>query len=318
MFEDLSRQINEFGSSVLNALGAVQDWIGGDLKLVNPIRTSVFKLVGNSPLIELNVLGEAYKPHKIYLKAEFLNPTGSIKDRTAISILQYEMDRGALKKNMQLELFGFGTGNLALVWAARRFGFEVVVYLEEKTNPAHVTKLRQYGATVKHLAELEFQKSFLEKQKSPKTQSSLYLSEDTHLANPNSHFFSTGPEIFRDLAGNVDVLVCGGGSGGSLSGAGRFLKKQKPGLQCVMAATPDSQFLTKSGQLPLVFDPKIVDVYIPVTKDEGRRTQAMLYEKEGIFAGFTTGLTLMGALKFAESLEGKEPKNIVVISPDRE
>ncbi|EMG20388.1 pyridoxal-phosphate dependent domain protein [Leptospira interrogans serovar Copenhageni str. LT2050] len=148
------------------------------------------------------------------------------------------------------------------------------------------------------------------------------------MANTNAHYLFTGPEIWRDLGGNVDAFVAGGGSGGTLSGVGRFLKSKKSSVRVIMGVSQKSRFIRKMVQnessiyLPESFDPKIVDEYVGVDREQALLYQSDLYQKEGIFAGQTTGTTLASAIRFAEGLSIKEDSKsqvyrIVVLSPDR-
>ncbi|TGK13874.1 PLP-dependent cysteine synthase family protein [Leptospira fletcheri] len=332
MFDEISRSIDEFGNSLLGALNNVQGIFGRELSVAKPIKENVLQMIGNTPLIRLNKIGSHLPNVEIYLKAEFCNPTGSVKDRTALSMVLSAERRGELKPGGSILQAGYNTTAISLAWISsiRQYRFKVI--LAPDTDQEKIRELKSYGAQVEvlQLAKGNWDDSLLEKAKDLKNseKGSVILNEYKDMANTNAHFLFTGPEIWRDLNGGVDAFVAGGGSGGTLSGVGRFLKGKKPSLQVIMGVSKNSRFIRRMVQgdnsirLPESFDPKVTDQYIGVDREEALRYQSELYQKEGIFAGLTTGTTLASALHYAESLPSREdskatPYRIVVLSPDR-
>ncbi|EIE01602.1 PLP-dependent cysteine synthase family protein [Leptospira licerasiae] len=332
MFDEISRSIDEFGNSLLGALNNVQNAFGRELSVAKPIKENVLQMIGNTPLIRLNQIGSHIPNVEIYLKAEFCNPTGSVKDRTALSMVLAAERRGELKAGGSIFQAGYNTTAISLAWISTLRQYKFKVFLAPDTDQEKIKELKSYGASVEvvQLAKGNWDDSLLETAKAAKDKekNSVILNEFKDMANTNAHFLFTGPEIWRDLAGNVDAFVAGGGSGGTLSGVGRYLKSKKPSLRVIMGVSKNSRFIRKmiqgdsSIRLPESFDPKVTDQYIGVDRDEALRYQSELYQKEGIFAGLTTGTTLASAIHYAESLPTREDQKtpsykIVVLSPDR-
>lgn len=333
MFDQFSKQVDEFGNSVLGALNQVQGFFGKELDVANPIKSSILDMVGNTPIIRLNRVGSHLSNIDFFLKAEFQNPTGSIRDRSAIAMIRDAEKRNRLKPGSTILITGSGSSSISLSWAGRTMGYKVTCYLEEGTDEASSNQLRHYGAEVILTGEPILPTIFAIVEKNP----DLYWfpNETANMANPNHHFTKTGPEIFRDMKGKVDYLVTGGGTGATVTGIGRFFRSHSLdwNTKIVLAGWRDSifdRFFSHSGldtQLPEIFDPKVVDNFIPVTKEEAIHFQSDLLIREGIPAGITTGMILCGAIRFAESLSQddiflnqtgmEEKKNLVILCPDR-
>jgi cysteine synthase A len=157
--------------------------------------------------------------------------------------------------------------------------------------------------------------------------------EAANPANPNFHFKTTGPEIWRDLQGKVGAVVSAPGTGGAITGIGRYLKSQNSKIQVVLAGKSSSPFICYANaknkkeqeeiSLPAVYDPKLIDKVFSISPEEALHLQADLYDKEGIFAGLTTGTVITGALRFSETIKDtlaneKDPFNVVILSPDKD
>ncbi|EMN47503.1 pyridoxal-phosphate dependent protein [Leptospira interrogans str. L1207] len=332
MFDEISRSIDEFGNSFLSALNNIQKSFGRELSVAKPVKETILQMIGNTPLIRLNQIGSHIPNVEFYLKAEFCNPTGSVKDRTALSMLLSSERRGELKPAGQVIQPGYNTTAMSLAWICtiRQYKFRCLVAGD--TDPLKIKDLQTFGAYVEIVpgAKGNWDDSLLKRAKEikEKEKNTIILNEYKDMANTNAHYLFTGPEIWRDLGGNVDVFVAGGGSGGTLSGVGRFLKSKKSSVRVIMGVSQKSRFIRKMVQnessiyLPESFDPKIVDEYVGVDREQALLYQSDLYQKEGIFAGQTTGTTLASAIRFAEGLSIKEDSKsqvyrIVVLSPDR-
>lgn len=333
MIDPISKGIDDFGNSLLQALNNVQGIFGKELSVAKPIKDNVLQLIGNTPLIRLNRIGSEYSGVQFYLKAEFLNPTGSAKDRTAIAMVLDAEKRGKLKKGMPIILLGAGSSSVSFTWIGKVKGYPVYCLVPLTTPPERVQLLRSYGAdvTVTNASD-PIKLTELADEKAKKLGG--YLPDELeNPANPSFHFKTTGPEIWRDLQGKVGAVISAPGSGGAITGIGRYLKSQDRRVKVIIAGKQNSPFMEYGKtdnpkereriKLPAVYDPKLIDHYFHVTKDEALHLQADLYEKEGIFAGLTTGTVITGALRFSETLSESEknernPFNIVILSPDRD
>ncbi len=331
MFDQFSKQINEFGNSFLDALSQIQGFFGKELDVATPIKNSILDMVGNTPLIRLNHVASHIQGFEYYLKAEFQNPTGSLRDRSAIAMIRDAFARGKLTKNSTILIHGATSSSVSMAWAGRTMGYRVKCFIPESTSQEWQQKLSHYGAELVKVSH-DPVSILLRESLQPGT---WYPNETANMANPNHHFSRTGPEIYRDLKGKVDCFVTGGGTGATVTGIGRFFKSFRSGVdtKIILAGWKDSLFDQyfnggrENIRLPEIFDPKVVDRFISVTTDEAMRCQSDLLVQEGIPVGITTGMILCAAIRYGESLasdasENKalpgEKKNLVLLSPDRE
>ncbi|GBF49023.1 cysteine synthase [Leptospira ryugenii] len=333
MFDPISKGIDDLGNSLLQALNNVQGIFGKELSVANPLKDNILQLIGNTPLIRLNRIGSEYRGIHFYLKAEFLNPTGSAKDRTALAMFIDAERRGRLKKGMSVVLIGSGSSSISFTWIGKLRQYPVYCLVPIGTSSERVQVLRSYGAevTIASTAD-ELSLWQLANQKAQKVNGWI-PDEKENPANPNFHFKTTGPEIFRDLQGKVNAFVSSPGTGGAITGIGRYLKSQNRNIKVVLAGKPNSPYLQYANEkdkkkqeqinLPAVYDPRLVDAYFTVTNDEALHIQADLYEKEGIFAGLTTGAVISAALQYSAQISDqmsfeREPYNIIILSPDKD
>lgn len=342
MFDNLGKSIDELGTGLLGALNTVQNYFGKELSGPVSVKTNILQLVGNTPLIQLHTIGSHIPNVNFFLKAEFLNPTGSVKDRTALAMILDAEKRGLLQRGTTIIEIGAGTSAIGFAWIARIKRYRIICMVHNETPESRIHKLRLYGAEV-----ISYDKTknnvYEVIQEKCKDCGEIWIADDKKsMANPNIHYRTTGPEIWRDLGKKVDVVVSGGGSGGTITGIGRYLKSQKGNIKVVLSVQEGSLYLNESGdglttknlpKLPETFDSHLVDHVFSIKKDEATLYQSELYQKEGIFCGFAVGLILAGAIKFAEKfyLDRENPAiyrdqltlsalpvNIVVIAPDRE
>ncbi|TGL57375.1 pyridoxal-phosphate dependent enzyme [Leptospira ognonensis] len=333
MFDPISKGIDDFGNSLLQALNNVQGLFGKELSVVNPIKDNILQLIGNTPLIRLNRIGSEYSGIHFYLKAEFLNPTGSAKDRTALAMFIDAERRGKVRKGMSVVLYGAGSSSISFSWIGKIRQYPVYCLVPLSTPPERIQLLRSYGAEVTVTSVSDTSVLFdLAIAKAQKVNGWI-PDEAANPANPNFHFKTTGPEIWRDLQGKVGAVVSAPGTGGAITGIGRYLKSQNSKVKVILAGKQSSPFLryvkakTKKEQdeisLPSVYDSRLIDGAFPVSPEEALHLQADLYDKEGIFAGLTTGTVITGALRFSETIKDtlaneRDPFNIVILSPDRD
>ncbi|MDZ4726676.1 MAG: pyridoxal-phosphate dependent enzyme [Leptospira sp.] len=333
MFDPISKGIDDFGNSLLQALNNVQGLFGKELSVANPIKDNILQLVGNTPLIRLNRIGSEFSGIHFYLKAEFLNPTGSAKDRTALAMFIDAERRGRLKRGMSVVLIGAGSSAISFTWIGKIRQYPVFCLVPIGTSSERIQALRGYGAEVT-VASKSDEQSLMELANVKAQKVNGWIPDESeNPANPNFHFKTTGPEIWRDLQGKVGAIVSAPGTGGAITGIGRYLKSQNSKIKVVLAGKPNSSYVNyakekdkkkqESIYLPPVFDPKLIDYTFPISSEEALHLQSDLYEKEGIFAGLTTGTVITGALRYSETLQEtmaneREPFNIVILSPDRD
>ncbi|MCG9874286.1 MAG: pyridoxal-phosphate dependent enzyme [Leptospiraceae bacterium] len=329
MFDGISKTIDEFGNGILTALNDIQGVFGKELNVATPIKDSILDLVGNTPLIRLNKIGSHIQGIQFYLKAEFQNPTGSLRDRSSLGMIRDAERRGKLKPGSKILITGTGSSSVSISWAGRTLGYKVISVLPKSILASDTYKLKHYGAELEYT---EIDPLQYIKQKSSDS-SFWYPDETRNMANPNQHFTTTGPEIYRDLNGRVDYLITGGGTGASVTGIGRFLRSMKESrtTKILLSGFENSLFhehfvQKKKVQLPEIFDPSVVDEFLSINKEVAIHYQSDLMEKEGLPVGITTGMIVAAAISFAERIQhdgfpadlNKEIKNFIILSPDRE
>ena len=291
---------------------------------------SVTEMIGNTPMVEL---GHYEKAHglqaKIIAKVEGLNPAGSVKDRAALAMLMDAENKGLIGPgSVIIEPTSGNTGiGLASVAAAR--GYKMVIVMPDTMSVERRNMMKAYGASLVLTEGAKGMKGAIEKanELAAGTPGSFIPGQFSNPANPEVHKKTTGPEIWRDLDGNVDIFVAGIGTGGTLSGAGAYLKEQNPKI-CVVGVEPeDSPVLSEgragahkiqgigAGFVPEALDTHIYDEIIKVSNDDAFETGREIARREGLLVGISAG-----AAVFAASVLAKKPenagKNIVVILPD--
>ena len=330
MFDQFTKSIDDLGSGLLNALKPVQNLFGKELSAALPVKESILELIGNTPLIKLHTIGSHIPNVNFYLKAEFQNPTGSVKDRTALAMILDAEKRKVLKPGTTIVETGAGTTAIGLTWIARLKRYRIICFVHKDTPEERIHKLKTYGAEVVSYDKNREKLPELIENKCRDCKDIWIADDKKSMVNPNIHYKTTGPEIWRDLGGNIDAVVSGGGSGGTITGIGRFLKSQKGNIQVILSVQEGSLYLNEKGNgltqknlsmLPETFDSHLIDNVFSVKKDEATLYQSELYQKEGIFVGYSTGLILAGAIRYAEKLElaaDKKNYNIVVMAPDHD
>jgi cystathionine beta-synthase len=302
---------------------------------VGPVADSVVELIGGTPLIRLNRVTAGLRP-RVYAKLEFFNPGGSVKDRIGLEMLLDAERRGIIRPGDTIVEPTSGNTGMGLVMAAILRGYRMVFTVPDKMSRDKVDLLRAFGAKVRVTPSKlppDHPQSYVEVARKivRETPRAYMLNQYQNRANPRAHYRTTGPEIWEQTGGKVDVLVAGAGTGGTISGAGRYLKKKKPGLT-VVAADPEGSILAglHGGKkttarpykvegigedfLPGTFDMKVIDRFVTVSDKEAFLMARRLAREEGILAGGSSGAAVFAALKVAMKL-GKD-KTVVVILPD--
>jgi cystathionine beta-synthase len=299
-------------------------------------RTNILEAVGKTPLVKLQRLG-ADVPADIYVKCEFMNPGGSMKDRMTLHLVNQAEARGELRPGGTIvEATSGNTGSgLAMIAAVR--GYHCVFVMPDKMSAEKIASLRAWGARVvvcPTAVEPEDPRSYysVARRIAEETSNSFYANQYHNQDNPQGHYRSTGPEIWEDTGGDIDVFVAGMGTGGTMAGVGRFLKEHKPEVKLVGVDPVGSLYydyvksarLTKPftykvegiGEdfLPSTFDPKLLDDIVRVDDGECFLTARDLVRLEGLYAGGSSGAAVAGAIKYARQTGLKQ--NIVVLLPD--
>ena len=297
---------------------------------MSKIYTSADQLIGNTPLLELSgIERELNLPAKILAKLEFLNPAGSVKDRVAKTMLDDAEASGRLKKDsVIIEPTSGNTGiGLASVAAAR--GYRIIIVMPETMSVERRQLMTAYGAELVLSDGTKGMKGAIEKAEelAAEIPNSFIPGQFTNPSNPKAHYSSTGPEIFNDTDGAVDIFVAGIGTGGTVTGVSQYLKSKKPDIK-IVAVEPASSPVLSGGQpgahkiqgigagfVPDVLDTQAYDEIIPVADEDAFATGKLIGRKEGILVGISSGAAVWAAVKLARQPEN-QGKNIVVLLPD--
>ena len=292
--------------------------------------TSLAECVGNTPLLQANNLQKSENlTCRLLLKLEGFNPGGSCKDRAALSMIQAAEEAGLLQPGAVIIEPTSGNTGIGLAWVARSRGYRAVIVMPDSMSPERRQLMESYGAKVVLTpGRLGMSGAVAEAQRLAKeTPGSFIPDQFGNPANPLAHYRTTGPEIWKDSDGQVDILVAGVGTGGTITGTGRFLREKNPHIFIAAAEPADSPLLSqgKTGPhglqgmgpnfLPGILDTKIYDRVIPVTQIQAEDTARLLAREEGVLAGISSGAALYAALSLGKLPENAE-KTMVVILPD--
>jgi len=294
------------------------------------IYTKLEQLVGKTPLFELQNLEKEYKAEaRVLAKLEYLNPAGSVKDRAALSMLRAAEADGTLKAGgTVIEPTSGNTGiGLAALCAAK--GYKMILVMPDTMSMERRQLTAAYGAEVVLTEGARGMSGSIEKALELQKQipDSIIAGQFDNPANPAAHYATTGPEIWEDTEGKVDIFVAGIGTGGTISGVGKYLKEQRPDIRVVGVEPAGSPLLSegKAGPhglqgiganfVPKVLDKEVYDSIVTVTEDQAYAAARALGKKEGILVGISSGAALHAALTLAQKAENAG-KNIVVLLPD--
>ncbi|MBQ7641063.1 MAG: cysteine synthase A [Acholeplasmatales bacterium] len=294
------------------------------------IYKSVIELVGKTPLVELvnfnknNKLGAT-----IIAKVEGLNPAGSVKDRVAKSIIEDYEARGILKEGSTIIEPTSGNTGIGLAAIAASKGYRLIITLPETMSVERRNLIKAYGAELVLTDGSKGMKGAIEKanELNKEIPNSIIAGQFVNPANPKAHYETTGPEIWKDTDGEVDIFVAGVGTGGTISGVGKFLKEKNPNIKIVAVEPETSAVLSTgvagphkiqgigAGFIPDTLDTSIYDEIIAVPNEEAFKTGAELVKSDGVFIGISSGAALYAAKILAQRPENKG-KKIVVLLPD--
>jgi len=297
---------------------------------MSKIYTSASQLIGNTPLLELTGIEKKYSLEaKILAKLEYFNPAGSVKDRIARAMIDDAEAKGKLKKgSVIIEPTSGNTGiGLASVAAAR--GYRIIIVMPETMSVERRQLMKAYGAELVLTDGSKGMKGAIAKadELAKEIPDSFIPGQFVNEANPKAHFETTGPEIYADTDGNVDYFVAGVGTGGTVTGVGRYLKSKNPDIKVVAVEPKSSAVLSTgvagahkiqgigAGFVPEVLDTSVYDEIIPVSNEDAFEFGREVGRNEGVLVGISSGAALKAGVELAKRPENKG-KTIVVLFPD--
>ena len=290
----------------------------------------IIDTIGNTPLVELSNLESKYNlKARIIAKVEYFNPGGSVKDRIAKAMIEKAEKEGLINKDTVLVEPTSGNTGIGLSMVAASKGLKIILTMPETMSIERRNLLKAYGAELVLTDGSKGMKGAIAKAEelAKEIPNSFIPSQFTNMANPNIHYLTTGPEIFKDLDGNIDFLVAGVGTGGTLSGTGKYLKENKPSIKVVAVEPETSPVLSKgtpgphkiqgigAGFVPQTLDTSIYDEIITIGNEEAMEMGKESARTEGLLVGISSGAAIKAAIKLAQR-EENAGKTIVVILPD--
>ena len=297
---------------------------------MSKIYTSADQLIGSTPLLELTHIEKKHGlKARVLAKLEYFNPAGSVKDRIAKAMIDYAEAKGLLNADsVIIEPTSGNTGiGLASVAAAR--GYRIIIVMPETMSVERRQLMKAYGAELVLTEGAKGMKGAIAKadELAKEIPNSFIPGQFVNAANPKAHFETTGPEIIADTDGEIDIFVAGVGTGGTVTGVGRFLKSKKPEVKVVAVEPKSSAVLSTgvagshkiqgigAGFVPEVLDTKVYDEIIPVENDDAFATGKEIGKSEGVLVGISSGAAVWAAIELAKRPEN-EGKTIVVLLPD--
>lgn len=293
------------------------------------IYNSMTELIGNTPILKVNNYTNNKNKANIYAKLEYFNPAGSVKDRIAFAMIEDAEKKGLLKKGGTIIEPTSGNTGIGIAAVAAAKGYNAILTMPETMSIERRNLLKAYGAEVVLTDGTKGMKGAIEKANELKNEveNSIILGQFENKANPEIHKMTTGPEIWNALDGNVDIFVAGIGTGGTITGAGEYLREKNPDIQIIAVEPKGSPVLSQgyagahkiqgigAGFVPDTLNKDIYDEVIVVDNEEAFEAGKKFARSEGILIGISSGAALWAAMKAAEREENKG-KNIVVILPD--
>lgn len=287
-------------------------------------------LVGGTPLLELNRFAkEMGLEQPIIAKLEYFNPGGSVKDRIALAMINQAEKDGILSPGATIIEPTSGNTGVGLAFVSAVKGYRLILTMPETMSIERRKLVSAYGAQVVLTPAAEGMKGAIKEAERLRdsTEGAVILQQFCNKANPEAHYNTTGPEIWNDTEGHVDVFVAGVGTGGTISGVGRYLKSKNPAIRIVAAEPASSPVLSGgkpgphaiqgigAGFVPQVFDRSVVDEVITVTDEDAKSTARLLAQREGLLTGISSGAVAWAAASLARR-EDMRGKTIVVLLPD--
>lgn len=302
------------------------------------IKQNILEAIGNTPLVRLNAVTRGIRP-QVLVKCEFMNPGGSVKDRIGIAMLEDAERKGLIKPGGTIVEATSGNTGVGLAIAAALKGYKTVFVMPDKMSEEKIRQLRAFGARVvitPTAVEPDDPRSYysVSRRIAQETPNAILAGQYWNQANPEAHYRTTGPELWHQTAGTIDVFVAGMGTGGTISGAARFLKEQKPDLMTVgvdpVGSIYTEYFRTHQAGpaytykvegvgedfLPATMHFDMVDDVVQVSDKESFLMTRRLVREEGLFCGGSSGMAVAGALRWIRSHDLGADQTVVVLLPD--
>lgn len=294
------------------------------------IYENVTELIGHTPLMEVkNLESESQLKAKVLVKLEYFNPAGSVKDRVALNMIEDAEKSGRIRPGATIIEPTSGNTGIGLASVAASRGYKAIFVMPETMSVERRKLLLGYGAKIVLTEGSRGMSGAIEKAEEleKETENSIVLGQFVNKANPEAHYRTTGPEIWEDTDGKVDIFIAGAGTGGTVTGVGRYLKEKNPGVEVIAVEPSGSPVLSGgkpgphglqgigAGFVPEILDTDIYDKVNQVTEDEAYAAARLLAAREGILVGITSGAALHTALQEARK-EENEGKVIVALLPD--
>ena len=297
---------------------------------MSKIYTSADQLIGKTPLLELTHIEKKYGlKAKVLAKLEYFNPAGSVKDRIARKMLDDAEAAGKLTPDSVIIEPTSGNTGIGLASAAAARGYRIIIVMPETMSVERRQLMKAYGAELVLTEGAKGMKGAIAKadELAKEIPNSFVPGQFVNPSNPKAHYETTGPEIFEDTDGEVDIFVAGVGTGGTITGVGEYLKDKKPGVKIVAVEPETSAVLSTgvagahkiqgigAGFVPDVLDTKVYDEIIPVSNEAAFETGKLIGKSEGVLVGISSGAAAHAAIELAKRPEN-EGKTIVVLLPD--
>ena len=292
--------------------------------------TSVNQIIGKTPLLELTKIEREYKLNsRLFAKLEYLNPAGSAKDRVALKMIEDAEERGLINENSVIIEPTSGNTGIGLAAVAGAKGYRVIIVMPDTMSAERRTLMTAYGAELVLTDGSKGMKGAIEKadELAMSIPNAFIPGQFDNPANARAHFETTGPEIYNDIGGEIDIFVAGVGTGGTITGVGEYLKSKNTEIKVVAVEPADSPFLSKgkagahkiqgigAGFVPKVLNTTIYDEIVTVDSESAFEAARNIGKKEGVLVGISSGAALHAAIEVAKRKEN-EGKNIVVLLPD--
>ena len=294
------------------------------------VYSKIIDTLGKTPLVELTNLEKKYNlKARIIAKVESFNPGGSVKDRIAKAMIEKAEKEGLINKDTVLVEPTSGNTGIGLSMVAASKGLRIILTMPETMSVERRNLLKAYGAELVLTEGAKGMKGAIAKAEelAKEIPNSFIPSQFTNMANPNIHYLTTGPEIYEDLEGNIDFFIAGVGTGGTLSGTGKYLKEKKPSIKAIAVEPETSPVLSKgtpgphkiqgigAGFVPATLDTSIYDEIITIGNEEAFEMGRESARVEGLLVGISSGAAMRAAIKIAQR-EENAGKTIVVLLPD--
>lgn len=296
---------------------------------MSKVYNSMTELIGGTPLLKINNYSLKEGVTNLFAKLEYFNPTGSVKDRIALAMIEDAEKNGKLKKGATIIEPTSGNTGIGIAAVATAKGYRAILTMPETMSVERRNILKAYGGEVVLTEGSKGMKGAIAKAEelNNEIENSIILGQFENMANPQVHKVTTGPEIWNDLDGNVDIFVAGIGTGGTITGVGEFLKDKNPNVKIVAVEPKGSPVLSEghggvhkiqgigAGFVPDTLNTSIYDEIITVENEDAFKTGREFARAEGVIVGISSGAALWAAVQLAKREENKS-KNIVVLLPD--